>query len=162
MAMIYRTPLYEYINDKFTILHDGRFYMCKKYWRVERSHEGHFTLYVQERCKQFVIVMILSVFDIYCVRNRLCFYALDVSTCREYRHMMIYLRFYCNKLKHRPYYEVKDVIIKHFLRLGVYLSPSVFQLIIFFHSLSTTFGDREIKDNDLQTIRQYRERLLAS
>jgi hypothetical protein len=62
-------------------------------------------------------------------------------------------------MKHRPYYEVKDVIIKHFLRLGVYLNPSVYQLIIFFHSLSTTFGDYEIKDDDLKTIRQYRERL---
>jgi hypothetical protein len=149
-------------NDKFTILHDGRFYMCKKHWRVKRTRKGHFTIYIQERSSQFVIVMVLSVFDIRCVRNRLCFYALDLSTRREYKHMIIYLRFYCNKLKHRPYYEVKDVIIKHFLRLGVYLNPSVFQLIIFFHSLSTTFGDREIKDNDLQTIRQYRGRLLTS
>jgi hypothetical protein len=154
--MIYRKP-YEY-----TILHDGRFYMCKKCWRVERSHNGHFTIYIQERNSQFVIVMELCVFDIRCVGNRLLSYALDVSTRREYKHMILYLRFYCNKLKHRPYYEVKNVITKHFLRLGVYLNPSVFQLIIFFHSLSTIFCGCEIKDNDLQTIRQYREGLLTS
>ena len=149
-------------NDKFTVLHDGRFYRCTKYWRVERTHQGHFTIYIQERYKEFVIVMVLSVFDIHDSRNKLFAYALDVCTRREYRHMISYLRFYCNKMKHRPYYEVKDVITKHFLRLGVYLSPSMFQLIIFFHSLSTTFGDREIKDDDLRTIRQYRERLLTS
>ena len=154
MAMICR-------NDNFTVLHDGRFYSCTKYWRVERSHQGHFTVYIQERYEEFIIVMVLSVSDIYDTRNRLVAYALDVSTRREYRYMIIYLRFYCNKMKHRPYYEVKDVITKHFLRLGVYLSPSMFQLIIFFHSLLTTFGDREIKDDDLRTMRQYRERLLT-
>ena len=148
-------------KNKFTVLHDGRFYMCTKYWRVERSHQGHFTIYMQERYEEFVIVMVLSVFDIHDSRNKLFAYGLDVPTRREYRHMIIYLRFYCNKMKHRPYYEVKDVITKHFLRLGVYLSSSMFQLIIFFHSLPTTFGDREIKDNDLRTIRQYRERLLT-
>jgi hypothetical protein len=161
MAMMYIPPPYsEKKYDEFTVLHDGRFYICKKYWRVERTHEGHFTISIQERCKQFITVMILSIFDIRAGRH-LFSYALDVSRRREYRHMVIYLRFYCNKLKHRPYYEVKDVIMKHFLRLGIYLSPSVFQLIIFFHSLSTTFGDREIKDNDLQTICQYRQRLLT-
>jgi hypothetical protein len=161
MAMMHVSSLYE--NNKFTVVHDGRFYACNKYWRVERSHEGYFTIYVQENCKEFIIVMVLSVSDLYRVRSRrVCSYALDVCTRRYYRYMIIYLRFYCNKMKHRPYYEVKDVIIKHFLRLGVYLNPSVYQLIIFFHSLSTTFGDYRIKDNDLKTIRQYRERLLSS
>jgi hypothetical protein len=149
-------------NDNFTVLHDGRFYSCTKYWRVERSHQGHFAVYIQERYREFIIVMVLSVSNLYDTRNRLVAYALDVSTRREYRYMLIYLRFYCNKMKHRPYYEVKDVITKHFLRLGIYLSPSMFQLIIFFHSLSTTFGDREIRDDDLRTIRRYRESLLAS
>ena len=148
--------------DEFTVLHDGHFYICKKYWHVKRNHEGHFTLYVQERCKEFVIVMLLSVFDIRVADGRLISYLLSVETRREYRYMVVYLRFYCNKLKHRPYYEVKDVIMKHFLRLGIYLSPSVIQLIIFFHSLSTTFGNHEIRDDDLQTIRQYRQMLLTS
>lgn len=35
------------------------------------------------------------------------------------------------------------MITKHFLRLGVYLDPSVFELIIFFHSLDTTLMDSE-------------------
>jgi hypothetical protein len=56
---------------------------------------------------------------------------------------MVYLRYYCTKLKHRPYHEIKSVITKHFLRLGVYLDPSVFELIIFFHSLDTTLMDSE-------------------
>jgi hypothetical protein len=149
-------------NDNFTVLHDGRFYTCTKYWRVERTHLGHFEVYIQERDEEFIIVMLLSVFNLYDTHNRLVGYGLDVSTRREYRYMIIYLRFYCNKMKHRPYYEVKDVITKHFLRLGIYLNPSMFQLIIFFHSLTTTFGDRETKDDDLQTIRQYRESLSAS
>ena len=156
--MMYIPPPYrEKKYDEFTVLHDGRFYVCKKYWRVERNHEGHFTLFIQERCKQFVIDLLLSVFDIRLADHRLISYLLSVDTRREYRHTVIYLRFYCNKLKHRPYYEVKDVIMKHFLRLGIYLSPSVFQLIIFFHSLTNTFGNQEIRDGDLQTIRQYRK-----
>jgi predicted metal-dependent HD superfamily phosphohydrolase len=76
--------------------------------------------------------------------------------------MIIYLRFYCDKLKHRAYHEVKDVILKHFLRLGVYLSPSVFQLIIFFHSFRTTLYDHEIKDSDAQAMSHCRQRLLTS
>ena len=147
-------------NNKFIVVHDGRFYMCDKYWRVKRSHDGHFTVYVQKHREEFVIVMVLSVFNLYRDRSRQVHsYALDVPTRRSYRYMISYLRFYCNKMKHRPYYEVKDVIIKHFLRLGVYLNPSVYQLIIFFHSLSTTSGDDVIKEDDLKTIRQYRERL---
>ena len=105
--------------------------------------------------------MVLSIFD-FRIENRLISYSLDVSTRREYRYMLIYLRFYCNKLKHRPYYEVKDVIAKHFLRLGVYLDSSVSQLIIFFHSFSTTFGIEEIIANDVGINRQYRLRLLSS
>ena len=147
--------------NQFTIIHDGHFFSCKKYWSVERSHQGHFTLCVQERCRQFVIKMILSIFDCR-IENRLMLYALDVSTRREYRYMLIYLRFYCNKMKHRPYYEVKDVIAKHFLRLGIYLDSSVSQLIVFFHSCSTTFGDEELIANDVGINRQYRLRLLSS
>jgi hypothetical protein len=59
-----------YKNNKFTVVHDGRFYMCDKYWRVERSHNGHFTVYVQKHCEEFVIVMVLSVFNLYCDRSR--------------------------------------------------------------------------------------------
>jgi hypothetical protein len=163
MAFMYIPPPYcEEKYDQFTILHDGRFYICKKYWSVIRGRDGHFTIFIQERCRQFIIMMKLSVFDIRVgLCRRLVSYALDVCTRREYRHMVIYLRFYCNKLKHRPYYEVKDVIMKHFLRLGIYLNPSVFQLIIFFHSFSPTFANNEIRDDDLQTIRQYRQRLLT-
>jgi hypothetical protein len=147
--------------NQFTIIHDGHFFRCKKYWSVKRSHEGHFTLFVQERCKLFTIKMILNVFDCR-VETRLMLYSLDVSTRREYRYMLIYLRFYCNKMKHRPYYEVKDVIAKHFLRLGIYLDSSVSQLIVFFHSCSTTFGDEELIANDVNINRQYRLRLLSS
>ena len=145
----------------FTIIHDGHFFSCKKYWSVERSHQGHFTLCVQERCRQFTIRMVMSTFD-FRIEDRLMSYALHVSTRREYRYMLIYLRFYCNKMKHRPYYEVKNVIAKHFLRLGVYLDASVSQLIVFFHSCSTTFGDEEQIANDVGINRQYRLRLLSS
>ena len=147
--------------NQFTIIHDGRFFSCKKYWSVVRSDEGHFTIFVQERCNQFVIKMVLSIFDVR-VSGRLTSYALDVSTRRSYRYMLVYLRFCCNKLKHRPYYAVKDVIAKHFLRFGVYLDSSVSQLILFFHSFSTTFGTTEITDNDEGINRQYRLRLLSS
>ena len=145
----------------FTIIHDGRFFSCKKYWSVERSHEGDFTLFVQERCRQFVIKMILHIFDCR-IENCLRTYGLHVATRREYSYMLIYLRFYCNKMKHRPYYEVKDVVVKHFLRLGIYLDSSVFQLIVFFHSCSTTFGREELISNDVGINRQYRLRLLSS
>jgi hypothetical protein len=159
---MYIPPPYREENyNLFTIIHDGRFFCCKKYWSVTRSHEGHFTISIQERCRAFIIRLVLSVFD-YRVGERLISYCLDVSTRREYRYMLIYLRFYCNKLKHRPYYEVKDVIVKHFLRLGVYLDSSVFQLIIFFHSFSTSFGIEERTSNDEGLNRQYRLRLLSS
>jgi hypothetical protein len=105
--------------------------------------------------------MTLNVFDVHDCEQRLVCYNTDVDTRREYRYMLIYLRFYCNKLKHRSYYEVKDVIVKHFLRLGIYLSPSVFQLIIFFHSLRTTLYDHEIKDNNAQAMSYCRMRLLT-
>ena len=146
--------------NKFTIIHDGRFFSCKKYWSVERSREGHFTLSIQERCKPFIIRIVLNIFD-FRIQDRLI-YSLDVSVRREYRYMLIYLRFYCNKMKHRPYYEVKDVITKHFLRLGVYLDSSVSRLIVFFHSFSTTFGIEELIANDVDVNRQYRLRLLSS
>jgi hypothetical protein len=76
--------------------------------------------------------MHLHVVKVYDGEQRLLHYATAIDTRHKYRHLMIYLRFYCNKLKHRPFYEVKDVIMKHFLRFGVYLDTSVFQLIIFF------------------------------
>jgi hypothetical protein len=41
---------------------------------------------------------------------------LDIETRREYRHMMKYLHYYYQSLKHRPYYEIKHVIIEHFLK----------------------------------------------
>ena len=153
-------PYREEKYNQFTIIHDGRFFSCKKYWSVVRSDEGHFTIFVQERCSPFVIKMILRISDVR-VSGRFTSYALDVSTRREYRYMLVYLRFYCNKLKHRPYYAVKDVIAKHFLRLGIYLDSSVSKLIIFFHSFSTMFDITEIIDNDVGIVCQYRLRLLT-
>lgn len=143
--------------NQFIIVHDGRFFRCCKYWSVERDREGNFTIFIQERCREFVIKMVLSVRDIRTVGNRLISYGLHVCSRNEYSYMLVYLRFYCNKVKHRPYWEVKDVIIKHFLRLGVYLSSSVIPLIIFFHSFSTTFGD--IRENNTRVNRQYRRML---
>ena len=145
--------------NQFTIIHDGHFFSCKKYWSVERNDEG-FIVFVQERCRPFVIRIVLRIFD-FLIQDRLI-YSLDVATRREYRYMVIYLRFYCNKMKHRPYYEVKDVIAKHFLRLGIYLDSSVSRLIVFFHSFSTTFGIEELIANDVGINRQYRLRLLSS
>ena len=89
------------------------------------------------------------------------YYATAIDTRREYRHLMIYLRFYCNKLKHSLFYEVKDVIMKHFLQFGVYLDPSVFQLI-FFHSLRTMLYDGEIKENDAMDMAHCRMHLLCA
>jgi hypothetical protein len=138
MDFMYIPPPYiEEKYDQFTILHDGRFYICKRYWSVKRDRDGHFTIFIQKRCRQFTIMIKLTVSDIRVGPWHLVAYGLYVCTRREYRYMLIYLRFDCNKLKHRPYHEVKDVIMKHFLRLGIYLSPSVFQLIIFFHSFTT-------------------------
>ena len=164
MAFMYIPPPYsEEKYDQFTIIHDGRFYVCERYWSVERGRDGHFMKFIRKRCRRFVIMMKLRVFDIRVAhQHHLISYGLDVCTRREYRYMVIYLRFYCNKLKHRPYYEVKDVIMKHFLRLGIYLSSSVFQLIIFFHSSSTTLSDNKIRDDDLPTMRHCRQRLLTS
>ena len=164
MAFMYIPPPYseERYDGKFMIIHDGRFYICKRYWSAQRTHKGHFVVSIQKRCTQFVITMTLNVFDVHDCEQRLVCYNTDVGTRREYRYMLIYLRFYCNKLKHRSYYEVKDVIVKHFLRLGIYLSPSVFQLIIFFHSLRTTLYDHEIKDNNAQAMSYCRMRLLTS
>ncbi|CAB3983612.1 Hypothetical predicted protein [Paramuricea clavata] len=44
-------------------------------------------------------------------------YATTVVTQCEYRELMVYLRYYCTKLKHRLYHETKSVITRHFLRL---------------------------------------------
>ena len=151
-------PYHDEKYNQFTIIHDGYFFSCKKYWSVERNDNG-FIIFIQERCNPFVIRIVLRVITLN--RDRLRYF-LDVSTRREYRYMVIYLRFYCNKMKHRPYYEIKDVIVKHFLRLGVYLDSSVYRLIVFFHSFSTTFGTEQLIANDVGINRQYRLRLLSS
>jgi hypothetical protein len=154
-------PYSEKKYDEFTILHDGRFYVCNNYWRATRRHDGDFILYSQKRCRQFVVMMKIHVFDARDRDHRLYSYGIHLSTRREYRYMLDYLHFYCNKLKHRPFCEVKDVIMKHFLRLRIYLDSSMFQLIIFLHSCSTTFYDSELKDGDLAALRQCRQRLLT-
>ena len=118
---MYVSPPYHERYNQFTIIHDGHFFQCQKYWSVERADNGYFTISIQERCRKFTSVMGLSVYDIH-VDGHLMYYGLHVYQRHEYRYMLVYLRFYCNKLKHRPYCEVKNVIAKHFLRLGVYLS----------------------------------------
>ena len=101
MAFMYIPPPYrEEKYNQFTIIHDGCFFRCHKYWSVERAHNGYFTISIQERCREFTITMVLSIFDVRAADGHLMSYGLDVYTRREYRYMLVYLRFYCNKLKH--------------------------------------------------------------
>jgi hypothetical protein len=65
MDFMYIAPPYRKGKyDQFTILHDGRFYICKKYWSVKRDRDGHFTIFIQKRWTQFTIMMRLTVSDI--------------------------------------------------------------------------------------------------
>jgi hypothetical protein len=59
MAFMYIPPPYseERYEGKFTIIHDGRFYICKRYWSVERARDGDFMVSIQKRCRRFVIMM---------------------------------------------------------------------------------------------------------
>jgi hypothetical protein len=162
MAFMYIPPPYrDEKYNQFIIIHDGRFFGCQKYWSVKRAHNGHFTLSIRERCRRFAIEIKLGIYDIR-VDDRLKYYGLHVYQEHAYRYMLVYLRFYCDKLKHRPYHEVKNVIAKHFLRLGVYLSPTVSQLIILFHSCSTTFADTDREDRNVYINRRYRHMLVTS
>ena len=108
----------------FTIIFDGRFFPCRCAWSVWRNNEDDYVLSICSCASKFVIRMYLRVVKVQYHNSERWIYATDISTHREYRHLMIYLRYYCIKLKHRPYHEAKHVIMRLFYVLA-YISIRV-------------------------------------
>ena len=64
MYMYIPPPYRENRYHEFTVVYDGKFYLCRCIWSVRRTDDNDFVLSVFKRCSEFFIEMHLHVLKV--------------------------------------------------------------------------------------------------